>query len=93
MDFFNLFGFGFGNRNENARINEVGSDGSRFEVTTSGRDFGTLEATARVRRRSDVTTGRSLTGLSIKTKGGRQIRLSGHEARTLFRVLRRAVEG
>ena len=87
-----MFGFGTFIQNENARITETG-EGARVEVMTANRDLGTLEATARVRLRNDVETGRSLTGVSIKTSSGRQIRLSGHEARTLFRVLERAVNG
>lgn len=78
--------------NRNARIVE-GGDGAIREVMTKGRDYASLEARADIRERTDVMTGRSLTGLSMKTAGGRNIRLSGHEARTLFRVLERAVNG
>lgn len=88
-----MFGFGnFNAQNENARIAETG-EGSRTEVATANRDFGTLEATAQVRLRNDVESGRSLTGLSIKTSSGQRVRLSGHEARTLLRVLERAANG
>jgi len=79
-------------QNENARITET-VEGTNIEVTTSYRDTGTLEATANVRERNDVYTGRSLTGLSVKTSGGRNIRFSGREARTLLRVLEQAVNG
>ncbi len=87
---YDPFGFLGPVRNGSARITEVGSRRARFSVKTSNRDLGSLEATARVRRRNDVTSGRSLTGLSLRTRGGRQIRLTGHEARTLLRVLSRA---
>jgi hypothetical protein len=79
-------------QNRHARIEELG-EGSKIELVTSNRDVGTLTASARVRSRNDVETGRSLTGLSIKTAGGRYVRLSGFEARTLYRILDRAVNG
>ena len=79
-------------QNENARIVEKFEE-SDLVVKTANRDPDTLVASAQVRERNDVTTGRSLTGLSIMTRGGRQIRFNGHEARTLFRVLSQAVTG
>jgi hypothetical protein len=79
-------------QNKNARIREVVNQG-RLEVSTSNRDTGTLTASAIVRERSDVQTGRSLTGFNIRTSGGRNINFSGLEARTLFRVLEQAVRG
>ena len=82
----------FGYQNENARINER-RRGDKIVVTTDYRDPFTLTAEARVRERNDVETGRSLTGLSLTTRGGRQIRFNGHEARTLFRILSQAVTG
>ena len=81
------------NKNRNARIREAMVSGSTLEVQTAGRDAGTLVARADVRERTDVETGRSLTGLSIRTSGGRNIRFSGPEARTLLRVLEAAVNG
>ena len=62
-------------------------------VRTSRRDPGTLTASARVRHRNDVFTGRSLTGLEITSSGGRVTKLTGTEARTLYRVLDRAIHG
>lgn len=79
-------------QNENARIVEFGIEDG-VEVSTAYRDEGTLEASAQVRLRNDVETGRSLTGLRITTAGGRTLNLNGHEARTLFRVLDTAVNG
>lgn len=80
-------------QNRNARIRESAQGDSHREVETSGRDLGTLLARADVRMRDDVETGRSLTGLSIKTSGGRNIRLTGLETRTLYRILDQAVNG
>lgn len=80
-------------QNRNARIRESMTSGSTLEVETAFRDDGTLLASADVRERSDVGTGRSLTGLSVKTAGGRNIRFSGAEARTLLRVLQQAAYG
>lgn len=74
--------------NRRARI--VESEGA---VATAYRDPGTLTAQANIRERNDVETGRSLTGLSVQTAGGRSIRFTGPEARTLYRVLSRAVNG
>jgi hypothetical protein len=80
-------------QNRNARIREEMTTGSTLEVQTAYRDEGTMVARADVRERTDVLTGRSLTGLSVKTAGGRSIRFSGQEARTLLRVLEQAVNG
>ncbi len=79
--------------NRNSRITESTVTNTRFRVSTAGRDNDTLFATADVRERSDVKTGRSLSGLSVRTAGGRRIRFSGHEARTLLRVLETASQG
>lgn len=79
-------------QNRNARISETG-DGTQREVETVYRDPGTLEARVDVRERNDVETGRSLAGLSLRTAGGRNIRFTGPEARTLYRLLDRAVNG
>ena len=80
-------------RNRNARIEQRLTSGSTLEVVTARRDEGCLEARVDVRERTDVRTGRSLTGLSVRTAGGRSIRFSGREARTLLRVLQHAVVG
>lgn len=80
-------------QNRNARITESLTTSTTLEVLTSNRDEGTMIARADVRERSDVETGRSLTGLSVKTAGGRNVRFSGPEARTLLRVLDQAVNG
>lgn len=77
-------------QNKNARITTSFTD-SGMRVETSYRDFGTLETAIDVRFRNDVESGRSLAGMSLKTAGGRHIRLNGHEARTLFRALEQAV--
>lgn len=82
-----------GTVNRNARIVEGQVAPGGLEVTTAGRDTGTLEARVEVRQRTDVETGRSLTGLAVRTASGRTIRFTGAEARTLFRVLDRAVNG
>lgn len=79
-------------QNENARITERRGDAGLI-VETQYRDPDTLTVQVRVRERNDVITGRSLTGLSLTTRGGRQIRFGGHEARTLFRTLSQAVTG
>lgn len=75
--------------NRNARIEERGT-GVHREIFTAMRDPETMTARVDVRERTDVASGRSLTGLSIKTAGGRSVRLTGHEARTLYRILERA---
>ena len=62
-------------------------------VKTVRRDPGTLTASANVRHRNDVLTGRSLTGLEIKSSGGRVTKFTGSEARTLYRVLNKAIHG
>lgn len=79
-------------QNRNARITESDFSGG-IEIETKGRDYGTLLARADIRERNDVASGRSLTGLSITTAGGRNIRFSGPEARTLLRVLEKAAYG
>lgn len=79
-------------QNRNARITEV-DFGSLREVQTHGRDFGTMTARADIRERTDTESGRSLRGLSVTTAGGRNVRFSGREARTLLRVLERAAYG
>lgn len=78
-------------QNKSARIEDVES-GMTLEVKTTGRDEGTMTARADVRLRNDVTSGRSLTGLSVKTAGGRSIRFTGAEARTLYRLLANAAD-
>lgn len=83
----------FVERNRNARIAQVALSGTTLNVLTANRDEGTLRARANVRERIDVETGRSLTGLSVQTSGGRYIHFTGAEARTLFRVLDQAVNG
>ena len=83
---------GFRNSNQDARI-RVRSEGASIAVDTAYRDPGTLQARADVRERYDVETGRSLTGLSVRTAGGRSIRFTGSEARTLYRILDEAVNG
>ena len=80
-------------QNRNARITESSTTGTTLEVVTANRDEGTLLARVNVRERSDVESGRSLAGLSVKTAGGRNIRFTGPEARTLLRVLAQAVTG
>lgn len=78
-------------QNRNARIETFpGLSIDTVEVHTVNRDVGTLEARVDA---SGYVAERSLRGLSIKTAGGRNIRFSGHEARTLYRLLRRAVNG
>lgn len=85
-------------RNKSARIkvdvrNRDANRRVTFAVRTANRDEGTMVARADVRERDDVFSGRSLRGLSVKTAGGRMIRFSGSEARTLLRVLSQAAEG
>ena len=82
-------------QNKNARIAQVPNQDSRsdFGMLTQYREPGTLEARVDVRLRDDVETGLSLTGLSLRTSGGRNVRFTGAEARTLFRLLDRAVNG
>lgn len=81
-------------KNKNARIAQILNRRSqrKLRVVTSNRDDGALTARADVRLREDVETGRSLTGLSLKGEGW-NVRLSGSEARTLYRVLTQAVNG
>lgn len=78
-------------RNKNARLVERSVTSNALEVETQYRDEGTLEARAGVRFRTDTIEGASLTGLSVKTAGGRNVRFSGSEARTLYRLLRKAL--
>ena len=82
-------------QNKNARIAQYPDQDHcrRLEVLTKNRDLGTLLVKADVRLRDDVESGRSLTGLSLKTAGGRNVRLTGPEARTLLRILDRAING
>lgn len=86
-------GMSFRNSNQDARIRVRRDQPSALAVDTAYRDPGTLCARADVRERYDVETGRSLTGLSVRTAGGRSIRFTGAEARTLYRVLDAAVNG
>lgn len=79
------------NQNQRARITSRRARSDRnghpqFETRTEGRDDDTLTARAIVRDRGN-DGGLSLARLSVKTRGGRSIRFTGHEARTLLRVL------
>lgn len=78
-------------QNKNARIGQKCLTQTRLSVETLNRDNGSLRARVNVRERTDVVSGRSLQGLSIKTASGRNMRFSGREARTLLRVLQSAV--
>ena len=78
--------------NAQARIAENNANGGSV-VTTARRDQGSLNAAANIRFRNDTITGRSLTGLEIVSSGGRITKLTGREARTLYRVLNQAVNG
>ena len=73
-----------------ARINET-RDKTGVIVQTQGNTA--LDATAYIRERADTETGRSLTGLNVTTNSGETFNLNGFEARTLYRVLQRAVQG
>lgn len=71
------------------------TDGTRpgVMVCTDQRDPGTsLDAEVYVRERDDVDTGRSLVGTHIRLNST-EVFLSGHETRTLYRLLERAVNG
>lgn len=86
----------FNTQNRTARITEFSdSDLDRRNTTvfTNYRERGTLKAEAGVRFRDDVTTNRSLTGLTITTSNGKTLELTGREARTLQRLLDRAANG
>lgn len=80
-------------QNRKSTIKRIGH-GNRTAVTTAGRDPGTLRATAFVRRRCDTKTTESLAGMTIKLPNSNvDIKLNGYEARTIYRVLRRAARG
>lgn len=71
-------------QNRNARIKTV-SVSSKNDVTyTANRDPGTMEAFVDTTNTGSMF---SLNGLSLKTRGGRNIRFSGKEALTLLRLL------
>ncbi len=83
-------------KNKNARIKfskrNTRNNRVTYSVSTTGRDESSLTARVDVRERNDVFTGKSFRGLSVKTANGRNIRFTGSEARTLFRVLQQAVK-
>ena len=83
-------------KNKSARIRVVNRASRSLRVTyslvTAGRDSSSLTARVDVRERSDVNTGKSFRGLSVKTSSGRTFRFTGNEARTLYRLLSQAVE-
>jgi hypothetical protein len=81
--------------NRNARIKETSNKGSTVKsmIETLYRDDG-LYITADVRERDDVESGRSLTGITIAngdSAHGWAVNLNGRQARTLLRVLQKAV--
>ena len=83
---------GYENQNSRARITARRTRADRnghpqIEALTEGRDDDTMTARAVVRDRGVGDGGLSLARLSVKTRGGRYIRFTGHEARTLLRVL------
>lgn len=79
--------------NKNARLEERGAGRNR-RIITAHRDGGSLVAQARFRRRNDVATGRSLTNFEIVSEDGQcLLTFSGRAARTLYRVLDRAIHG
>jgi hypothetical protein len=80
-------------QNRNSHLLEV-KNSRQFYVETSDRDEGTLKARANLRERTDTLRGRSLTGLTISLdEGATRVKLTGREARTLYRLLRKAAVG
>ena len=69
-------------KNRNARISHRRLRNGNLRTETTGRDSGIGVTVTR-----DQKTG--ATRFSLKTENGLVVRLGGHEARTLFRVLAR----
>lgn len=69
-------------KNRNARIRSRLTPNGKLRTETSNRDSGSISVAA-----SSVSTG--ATQLFIDTVGGASLRLGGHEARTLYRVLKK----
>lgn len=74
--------------NKNARFYRT-TNGTRTQVGTTRRDDFAMNAFATTQRRGDRV---SLTGMEIQLESGQVITFNGHEARTLQRLLSKALD-